>query len=430
MALIAKHMKTLLLAVAVLVGGGVCAQTDADMKMAEALNGGDMYLLRERYSELKGSLSMDVLDLLAQSLVASAFNDPDTAVRAMAELLQNHHEELGGDNVYGISSLWAMNLLNMGLYGQAGSAAANTVAAFEGQVPPESLHGLAFIAKVDNVLSDYPVPRMERPDRDVTVPMRRANVDNGELIYIPVKVNGVERDFVFSTECSFGAFASESYAEEAGLEIVADSVPMEGVATGYVKLATAGALEVGEMVYRNPVFIVMPHNPDIDAAYRSDGCLGYGFMSAAHEVVIDTEAGQFVFPHEISGGDPNLCLSPNTPSARIEYGGMPFDIAFNTGSARSDLGIGFARAFPDAVAGLEEHEATRDGYGITVTVGAVTIPEFRFRVGDTEAVLPDVEAVTRSTVGSLAGKGMLGADFVLSFRRLTINYDNMFIRGE
>ncbi len=34
MALIAKHMKTLLLAVAVLVGGGVCAQTDADMKMA------------------------------------------------------------------------------------------------------------------------------------------------------------------------------------------------------------------------------------------------------------------------------------------------------------------------------------------------------------------------------------------------------------
>lgn len=64
-----------------------------------------MYLLRERYSELKGSLSMDVLDLLAQSLVASAFNDPDTAVRAMAELLQNHHEELGGDNVYGISSL-------------------------------------------------------------------------------------------------------------------------------------------------------------------------------------------------------------------------------------------------------------------------------------------------------------------------------------
>ena len=43
---------------------------------------------------------------------------------------------------------------------------------------------------------------------------------------------------------------------------------------------------------------------------------------------------------------------------------------------------------------------------------------------DTEVICNGTDAATLLTVGSL------GADFVRTFRQLTINYERMFIRGE
>lgn len=68
-----------------------------------------------------------------------------------------------------------------------------------------------------------PQPYLERPNRDISVPSSVETVGRGKHIYIPVEVNGTTRDYVFDTGCSFGNFVSEKYAEEVGLEIVADS---------------------------------------------------------------------------------------------------------------------------------------------------------------------------------------------------------------
>lgn len=102
-----------------------------------------------------------------------------------------------------------------------------------------------------------------------------------------------------------------------------------------------------------------------------------------------------------------MFLSSNVPNVRIEYCSRPLDMVFDTGNVKSDLGTGFASKFPDALSGLEEHTVRRGGFGGISQVRAVTLPEFCFSLS-----------------------GSLGADMVLSFRRLTINYDNMYVRGD
>lgn len=426
-----KLGRTLLLLAMLACGLYAPAQTPADLRMGELLNGGDPFRLREEYPQLKDSLSIDMLDLLARSQLGVAFNRPEEAAPALDSLLLLHQDALGAESTLSMAALRAMNLLNLGMYAQAGAAGGDLVRALEGSLPFESYFGLVYIERIGKALSDVPAPRLERPDRTVTVPMKYEAVGRGHHFYIPVEVNGRTHDFIFDTGCSSGCFVSEDYAAEVGLRIVADSIPVSGMSVGFVKLAAADSLRIGELVYHHPFFLVAPPDPKVDAEFAFDGVIGYDLLRTVGEVVVDNEAGVFHFPVKPSDGEPNMYLSGNIPRVRIEYGGEPFEMVFDTGNVKSSLDSGFAQRFPEAVAGLARHKTRHGGFGGIEEFEAVTLPEFRFRAVGCDVVLHDTEVICDGAEGGLLlTAGSLGADFVRSFRRLTINYERMFLRGE
>lgn len=389
------------------------AQTPADQRLSELLNGGDLFRLREEYPRLKDSLSIDMLDLLARSQLGVGFNRPEEAAPALDSLLRFHQDALGAESTFSMAALRAMNLLNLGMYAQAGAAGGDLVRVLESSLPFESYFGLVFVERIGKALADVPAPSLERPDRTVTVPMKCEAVGRGHHLYIPVEVNGQTRDFVFDTGCSSGCFVSEHYAEEVGLRIVADS------------------LRIGEMVYRYPFFLVAPPDPEVDAAFPFDGVIGYDLLRAVGEVVVDNETGVFRFPALPSDGEPDMYLSGNIPRVRIEYDGEPFEMVFDTGNVKSSLDSGFAQRFPDAVAGLARHKTRHGGFGGIEEFEAVTLSEFRIRAAGRDITLHDTEVICDGAKGdTLLTVGSLGADFIRSFRRLTINCERMFLRGE
>ena len=411
------------------VYGQAYSQTRADMEMGEILNSGDLFLLKERYPQLKDSVSVEMLNLVAEAQLGIGFNRLESAATALDSLLRFHQDELGEETSLGMAASRAMNLLNLGRYAEAGEAGGDLVAALEDVLPFESLYSFIFIERVGKALANVPAHYVERPPYDVSVPMQSETVGKGHHIYIPVEVNGVKRDYIFDTGCSFGNFVSEKYAEEAGLEIVADSIPVSGIEVGYVKLATADSMKIGDIVCHNPVFMVAPPDGQVDSVFTFDGVLGYHFIRDVREVVIDNAAGAFLFPYRIAEGEPNMFLSSNVPNVRIEYCSRPLDMVFDTGNVKSDLGTGFASKFPDALSGLEEHTVRRGGFGGISQVRAVTLPEFCFSLSGTPVTLYGTEVIGTDG-GSQLLSGSLGADMVLSFRRLTINYDNMYVRGD
>ena len=419
------------LLIAILFGyTSVYSQTLADVKMGEVLNNGDLFQIREQYPILKDSVSIEMLNLVSEAQLGIGFNQLERAGVALDSLLQFHQAELGAETSIGMAALRAMNLLNLGLYSQAGKAGEDLVTALKDAVPFESLYSFIFIERMGKALSDFPKSFLERPLHDVTVPMRCDSVGRGYHFYIPVEVNGITKDYIFDTGCSFGNFVSEKYAEEVGLKVLADSIPVSGMEIGFVKLAIADSLKIGELVYHNPIFMIAPPDNEVDSVFAFDGVLGYHFIRDVKEVIIDNESESFVFPYQISDGEPNMFLSSNTPNVRIEYDGEAFDMIFDTGNVKSDLGNKFAETFPDAIEGLAEQATSRGGFGGISQTKAVVLPEFRFEVAGSTVKLCDTEVIKNTESGSQLFSGSLGADFVLSFKRLVINYQSMFICGE
>lgn len=406
------------------------SQTQADVRMGEILNNGDLFQLRKEYPNLRDSVSIKMLNLIADAQLGIGFNKPESAAVALDSLLLHHQNEMGAETSIGMAALQGMNFLNLGMYEQAGEVGENLVNALKNSVPFEALYSFVFIEKVGKALANTPQPYLERPNQDVTVPLSVETVGRGKHIYIPVEVNGVTKDYIFDTGCSFGNFVSEKYAEEAGLKIVADSIPVSGMEIGFVKLATVDSMKIGEMIYHNPVFMVAPPDNELDSIFAFDGVLGYHFIRDAKEIIIDNEAGRFVFPQKTSTREPNMYLSSNTPQVRINYNGQPFDLIFDTGNVKSDLGNKFAKTFPDAIDGLTEQSTSRGGFGGISQIKAVTLPEFCFEAAGSTVTLHNTEAIKNTENDSQLFSGSLGVDFVLSFKRLVINYQNMFIRGE
>ena len=371
-----------------------------------------------------------MLNLLSEAQLGIGFNQLGRAEVALDSLLKYHQAELGAETSIGMAALRAMNLLNLGMYAQAGEAGEDLVNAFKDAIPFESLYSFIFIERMGKALSICHKPYLERPSHDIIVPMKRDSVGRGHHLYIPVEVNGITKDYIFDTGCSFGNFVSEKYAEEVGLKIISDSIPVSGMDVGFVKLAIADSLKVGELVYHNPIFMVAPPDKEVDSVFAFDGVLGYHFIKDIKEVIIDNESMSYVFPYEISDGEPNMFLSSNTPNVRIEYKGQPFELIFDTGNVKSDLGNKFAQMFPEALTGLDEHESSRGGFGGITQVKVVTLPKFGFNLSGQPVTLTNTEVVLEEPAESQLFSGSLGADFVLSFKRLTINYENMFIRGE
>lgn len=408
----------------------VYSQTQADVKMGEVLNSGDLFQLRKEYPNLKDSVSVKMLNFMADALLSIGFNRLENAAVSLDSLLLHHQNEMGAETSIGMAALQGMNLLNLGMYEQAGKVGEDLVNALKTSVPFEALYSFVFIEKVGKALANMPKPYLERPNQNVTVPLSVETIGRGKHVYIPVEVNGITKNYIFDTGCSFGNFVSEKYAEEVGLKIVADSIPVSGMAIGFVKLATANSLKIGELIYHNPVFMVAPPDNEVDSVFAFDGVLGYHFIRDVKEIIIDNEANKFVFPQKQSDGESNMYLSSNTPQVRISYNGQPFDLIFDTGNVKSDLGNKFAKTFPDVIEGLTEHTTSRGGFGGISQIKAVTLPRFCFEAAGSTVTLHDTEVIKNTESDNHLFSGSLGADFVLSFKRLVINYQDMFIRGE
>ena len=171
--------------------GSVYSQTLADVKMGEILNSGDLFQIRGQYPILKDSLSMEMLNLVSEAQLGIGFNKLERAGSALDSLLQFHQTELGAETSVGMAALRAMNLLNLGLYSQAGKAGEDLVNALKDVLPFESLYSFVFIERVGKALSNCAGSYLERPLHDITVPMKCDTVGRGFHFYIPVEVNGI-----------------------------------------------------------------------------------------------------------------------------------------------------------------------------------------------------------------------------------------------
>ena len=110
---IIKRMSVLLIAFP-LGYTSVYSQTQADVKMGEILNNGDLFQIREQYPILKDSVSIEMLNLVSEAQLGIGFNQLERAGVALDSLLQFHQAELGAETSIGMASLARHEFLEFG----------------------------------------------------------------------------------------------------------------------------------------------------------------------------------------------------------------------------------------------------------------------------------------------------------------------------
>lgn len=115
-----------------------------------------------------------------------------------------------------------------------------------------------------------------------------------------------------------------------------------------------------------------------------------------------------------------MFLSSNTPYVRISYNGQPFDLIFDTGNVKSNLGSKFAKTFTDTIEGLTE-QATSLGGTNTSEVGEFRIISLDFNDGDWRVrwkVIPEPAAAICLLARGTIATGVTANFLILPFRNL------------
>ncbi len=424
-------MKRLLAVIMLAVPLAVRAQK-ADERVGKLLGEGDYFALGKELPALKGRMTNPVLGCLADGLLGSMFNRPAEAVAAFDSLLTFYPEALAPGSRADMEAMRGVNLMMLKRYGEA---ADKTAGFLEGAENPEDyMFSCGFVLRASEALRERPVGRLERPAESVRVPFRAQESGRGEAMLVPATVDGRPCEFIFDTGCAFFNFVTERFASENGLEIVADSIPITGMGTGFVKLGMADSLSVGALTYRNPVFLVAPDDSLTNLALPTGAVLGTDFLQAAGTIVFRPAEGTVEFPVKKvgpAGEDPNMYMTSGQLYAEVTFRGRPLTMHFDTGNVKSNFYSSFYDRFGRWVRRHGEKDETQyGGYGGIRTLTVYRLPEVALGLAGHEFELTGTEVVLEwDGFSEGSASGSLGYDFVGTFDSLTLDYDNMRLEG-
>jgi len=408
----------------------------ADEEIAGLINSGDMFALNQRYSEVKDSIQIEYLGLMAEGFLATAFNRPEQACDIFGKLANEYQQYLGLEGGAVCVEKIAENLCRLGRYEGASITIDNFLEQIKDIEGFDNL-GLDPLYKYIplKVFGNRPI-EIVRPSGDIELPFTKGEGYLKNLMYVNAELNGNEVPFVLDTGCDgFSTnFVSEDFASKNGIRLLDDSVLISGIGSGYVKMGLADSMRLGDITYRNVRFMVAPGNNllPVDSIYI-DAILGSAFMKAMGELQIYAKENKIVFPAEQSStpGNPNMLFLRGQPYIEVHSGDERLVLHFDTGSGVS-LSSRYYQKHKDYIekTGRLRTEGGMGGFGGMKKIHQYILPDFPLNIAGADVNLSDVTVFSESTFMIDGADGSAGNDLLWKFDRVTINFDKMFVKVE
>ncbi|WP_029904250.1 retropepsin-like aspartic protease [Prevotella sp. 10(H)] len=417
-----------------LIGINLNAQK-SDEKVGELLNKGDYIELNKIYSSVKEELSPP-LKAIVDVVLNSSMNRPEMALENIDYLFQNFQQEIGFENVQGFFLRRCALLAQQGNYKQATADLEGFMNDVGQHMDKNMLNEFKSFHRLYNEMKDIAPTQLIRPDTDCEIPIRIDSLSvGGQMMYVPVTINGQESSFIFDTGCPGGFLLSERFAANINYRIIADSIPVHGVGTGYGKNILIDSMQVGNMVYRNVTGLVVPPNPAVDSVFQVDAVLGSGIMKAAGEFRIYPKERRIVFPIRqtpLPSTGSNIMLISEHPYVEAFSDGERLIMHFDIGNSSALLHYIYYQKHKEKIEKEGKKESKLSGgFGGVMTKDIYRLPVFPIKVGNKQAELKNLE-VNIDAVYAKQGieEGALGMGFITLFDKVVVNYSKMFVEVE
>jgi len=428
-----KRHLTLLFVVFIGINGTMIAQ-EADEKIGNLINQTDWFTLAEEYPKLKEEMQSEMLKHLSEAMIGLYFNQPQNAIQSINWLLVNAQNELGFENTSNLILVKSVILGEQGLYAES----ADNLSDFFTQISksmdlekfPAHKQTLEFYEKMRNERR----PEVIRPNKDIVIPITIEKTNRGQTIFVPVNINGKEYKFIFDTG-AFSSFVSERFANEVGLRITDESFKISGIKSGIGKRGTTDSIMVGDIVFKNPSITIGLPNEEVDTIFRVDAVLGMDFIRRIGETDIYPKEKKIVFPAkktELPLYGRNLLFSNGQPYLKAYSNTETLIFHFDTGNIKTDLFNVYYKKHKEELDKVgNKSNVRRQGYGGIRFVDSYQIPKFPLTVGDCNFELTNVDVLLDNRYDFQGNEdGSLGMDFFTAFRKVIINFDEMFVKVE
>lgn len=409
---------------------------EANNRVAELINSADYVTLSAELPAVRSVVVKSLLTL-ADVLVAHSEGRFEDSNRAIGEL-SNYEAELGAGTVFAMQNFALINHLSSENYAEGKALVEGLLSALPATAEAEeSRRGLQSVHRWMSALASRKRVEVERPKRDVVIPVERRAMGRGEHLIVQAKVGDVTEDFIFDTGCSYANMVSRAAAERLGVEIVADSIIVTGFDKGYVQLGVLPQMQIGDVTVRNATFFVAEELVPADAAAEElcEAVLGTHIIRKLGEVRYERSAERFVLPATSSvTAERNLVCDNGAFFLVCHQRGERLLLHFDTGNVKSQLSSRYFSRFQPYVEaeGGQIRQSRSGGFGGVVMHDVRTLGEVQLQIGAERAILRDVAVSLPTEDGGNvlmeSGDGSVGVDLLAASDVVTFDLEKMFYR--
>ena len=409
----------------------------ASKQIGDLINQSDWFRLEEEYPKVTGQIRSVTVKALSEVMIGAYFNKPEETILLIDSLLEYHQEDLGFPNVSSMVALRGKLQGEIGQYAQSADGLHDFLNQIQAFAKKEDFPSHQQIADYYNVLRNEAAPLIVRPDQDSEIPMTIEEAGRGVLMFVPVRIHGKNYRFIFDTGAG-STFISKRLADEIGIRIIRDSLHIAGAfATGTGKSGILDSMEVGDIVFKNAVVTIADPNPAVDTVYQVDAVLGTDFMRLVGQVDIYPVDKKVVFPVKKSllpDTGRNMWLYDGGLRLKVFSGDERLRFVFDTGNVRADMFYPYYQKHKEWIdkEGVKE-TISGGGFGGVRTFEVLRLPSIPMRLGDTSFQLKNIQVECNASDAESyqnGEDGSLGMDFINLFRRITINFDSMYLDVE
>jgi len=373
--------------------------------------------LRDRLAHVAATDSAPAT-LLARAIIAHAMNQPAASTAALRRLrtMAGVSDSVAADAL----ELEISNALRLADYA-AGTRAVDTL--LGGRFLLDSLR----VSDAENSRRIFTALAGTRPQTMTTTGASTVALLHG---HIPLVVNDSARDYVFDTGANLSTIM-RSEAVAVGLHIIPAGLDVGTSTTARVTadLGIADSVRIGEMHFRNVVFLVLDDAmltfPD---GFRIPGIIGFPVIEQMGEIRLG-RSSLSVPATPPARAQQNLVLDELTLLTLAQWQHRPLLCRLDTGAGRTQVYEPFYRRYRPAIDSASDTATRKMGSAGGVELTAVRVAHnVRLAVGDTAASLPTLDVLVNSIARDESSNYLdcnLGHDVFDQFGETIVNFRDM-----
>jgi hypothetical protein len=380
----------------------------------------DFFSVRDNYAANRKQLSRNER-LFTEAFLDNAFNRLKESEQKTVRLL-NTKNTFADTLQLALLELQEDNLVKLFRYGEAAELTKNILHNFGDQLNEKDRADYENNLKLWSALASVPPQTVQLHAGSQLMVKDKAGLNT-----LQVSANNQTMPFIFDTGANFST-VPESTARQLGMRRLEGSIELGAITGGttQAQLAVADTFLLGDIVFRNVIFLVIPDEnlsfPSID--YRIYGIIGYPVIAALNEIRIGQD-GTFTIPEQQTAftSASNMAMKQLIPIIRIDNRHYTFD----SGANQTILYSAYYQSEKARIDSLYQPEVISFGGAAGSDTFEGFYAEVSFHVSGKTILLHQTPVLKTPIKDDETVFGNIGQDVIQQFPLMILNFDQMHL---